>query len=113
MPMEMQRMKRDSVAEAEEDTLASRAARSDGGAALGEEIGPRREIAGAFDSLRRADHRSISDIYRDGLVNILEDEGTRHAIRLLEERTLLASVLTEQEAQGGEGVQVVIGGDGR
>ncbi|MBN8998562.1 MAG: AAA family ATPase [Rhizobiales bacterium] len=47
--MEMQRMKRDSVAEAEEDTLASRAARSDGGAALGEEIGPRREIAGAFD----------------------------------------------------------------
>jgi heat-inducible transcriptional repressor len=66
-----------------------------------------------LDALRRADHRSISDIYRDGLVNILDDEGTRHAIRLLEERTLLASVLAEQEAQGGEGVQVVIGGDGR
>ncbi len=66
-----------------------------------------------LDSLRRADHRSINDIYRDGLVNILDDEGTRHAIRLLEERTLLASVLAEQEAQGGEGVQVVIGGDGR
>ena len=66
-----------------------------------------------LDALRLADHRPISDVYRDGLVNILDDEGTRHAIRLLEERTLLASVLAEQEAQGGEGVQVVIGGDGR
>lgn len=63
--------------------------------------------------LRRADHRPISDIYRDGLVNILDDEGTRQAVRLLEERTLLASVLAEQKAQAGEGVQVVIGGDGR
>ncbi len=72
------------------------------------------EIIGlVLDVLQRVDHRSISDIYRDGLVNILEDEGTRHAIRLLEERTLLASVLAEQEAQGGEGVQVVIGGNGR
>ncbi|HEY1410363.1 MAG TPA: heat-inducible transcriptional repressor HrcA, partial [Promineifilum sp.] len=67
----------------------------------------------ALDVLRRADHRSISDIYRDGLVNILDDEGTRYAVRLLEERTLLASVLAETESQGGEGVQVVIGGDGR
>lgn len=66
-----------------------------------------------LDVLRRADNRPISDIYRDGLVNILDDEGTRHAIRLLEEQTLLASVLAEQEAQGGEGVQVVIGGNGR
>lgn len=66
-----------------------------------------------LDVLRRADNRPISDIYRDGLVNILDDEGTRHAIRLLEEQTLLASVLAEQEAQGNEGVQVVIGGDGR
>lgn len=66
-----------------------------------------------LDTLRLADNRPISDVYRDGLVNILDDEGTRHAIRLLEERTLLASVLAEQEAQGGEGVQVVIGGDGR
>jgi heat-inducible transcriptional repressor len=66
-----------------------------------------------LDVLRRADNRSISDIYRDGLVNILDDEGTRHAIRLLEERTLLASVLAETQAQDSDGVQVVIGGDGR
>jgi heat-inducible transcriptional repressor len=66
-----------------------------------------------IDILRRADYQPISDIYRDGLVNILDDEGTRHAVRLLEERTLLASVLADTQAQGGEGVQVVIGGDGR
>ena len=72
------------------------------------------EIAGlVLDILHRKDNQPISDIYRDGLVNILDDEGTRQAVRLLEERTLLASVLLEQEAQGGEGVQVVIGGDGR
>lgn len=65
------------------------------------------------DILNRADNRPISDIYRDGLVNILDDEGTRHAVRLLEERTLLGTVLAETQAQGGEGVQVVIGGDGR
>jgi len=66
-----------------------------------------------IDALRQADDRSFSDIYRDGLVNILDDEGTRQAIRVLEERTLLASVLAETQAQGAEGVQVVIGGDGR
>jgi heat-inducible transcriptional repressor len=66
-----------------------------------------------LDILKRADNRPISDVYRDGLVNILDDEGTRHAVRLLEERTLLGTVLAETQAQGGEGVQVVIGGDGR
>lgn len=65
------------------------------------------------DILLRADNRPISDVYRDGLVNILEDEGTRHAIRLLEERTLLASVLSETQMESADGVQVVIGGDGR
>lgn len=65
-----------------------------------------------LDVLRRADNMPINDIYRDGLVNILDDEGTRHAVRLLEERTLLASVLSEPHMQRGEGVQVVIGGDG-
>lgn len=66
-----------------------------------------------LDILNRADNRPISDVYRDGLVNILDDEGTRHAVRLLEERTLLGTVLAETQAQGGDGVQVVIGGDGR
>ena len=63
--------------------------------------------------MRRADDRPISDIYRDGLVNIVENEGTRQAVRVLEERTLLANVLSETQVSSEKGVQVVIGGDGR
>ncbi|MEJ2752170.1 MAG: heat-inducible transcriptional repressor HrcA [Chloroflexota bacterium] len=44
-----------------------------------------------LDILQRADERNISDFYRDGLVNLLENEGTRAAVRVLEERTLLAA----------------------
>lgn len=66
-----------------------------------------------LDILKRADHRPISDVYRDGLVNLLDDEGTRHAVRVLEERALLASVLSDAELQNIDGIQVVIGGDGR
>jgi len=64
------------------------------------------------DILQRADSRGISDFYRDGLMNIVEDEGTRQAVRVLEERTLLASVLSETKTDE-RGVQVVIGGEGR
>ena len=66
-----------------------------------------------LDILYRVNHRMISDIYRDGLSNILDHEGTRQAVRVLEERTLLANVLSETQATGETGVQVVIGGDGR
>lgn len=66
-----------------------------------------------LDSISRANDRTISDIYRDGLSNIVDDEGTRQAVRVLEERTLLASVLSETQVSSDSGVQVVIGGDGR
>jgi heat-inducible transcriptional repressor len=67
-----------------------------------------------LDILRRADDRTFSDIYRDGLVNLLEDAGTRQAVRVLEERPLLASVLSETQLEGTrDGIQVVIGGEGR
>lgn len=66
-----------------------------------------------LDGLRRVDDRVIRDIYRDGLVNLIENEGTRQAVRVLEERTLLADVLTETQPSETRGVQVVIGGDGR
>ena len=66
----------------------------------------------ALDIVRRADNQTLTDIYRDGLVNIVEDEGARQAIRVLEERTLLANVLAETQTEM-EGVQVVIGGEGR
>ena len=60
-----------------------------------------------------ADTRNFNDFYRDGLVNLLEDEGTRSAVRVLEERTLLADVLTQAVDRQGTGVQVIIGGEGR
>jgi heat-inducible transcriptional repressor len=66
-----------------------------------------------LDGMQRADRRSITDIYRDGLANIIEDEGARQAVRVLEEGAYLASVLTETLDPDARGVQVVIGGEGR
>jgi heat-inducible transcriptional repressor len=66
-----------------------------------------------LEGLWRADRRRISDIYRDGLANIIEDEGTRQAVRVLEEGPFLASVLYETLEPDITGVQVVIGGEGR
>ncbi|MCA9935797.1 MAG: heat-inducible transcription repressor HrcA [Ardenticatenaceae bacterium] len=67
-----------------------------------------------LDILRRADERPFhSNIYRDGLLNIMDDEGTRSAVRVLEERTLLANVLSHTQTPSASGVQVVIGGEGR
>jgi heat-inducible transcriptional repressor len=66
-----------------------------------------------LEVLKRSDAQSIRDIYRDGLVNLVEDKGTRQAVRVLEERTLLANVLTDTQTPDATGVQVVIGGEGR
>jgi len=66
-----------------------------------------------LEGMDRADRRSITDIYRDGLANIIEDEGARQAVRVLEEGAYLASVLTETLDPDARGVQVVIGGEGR
>ncbi len=63
--------------------------------------------------LRRSDDQQISDIYRDGVMNLIDDKSTRQAVRVLEERTLLANVLTETQPPDVKGVQVVIGGEGR
>lgn len=62
--------------------------------------------------LDRADSRAISEIYHDGLINIVDDAGTRQAVRFLEERTLLSTVISETQTEE-QGVQVVIGGEGR
>lgn len=66
-----------------------------------------------LDGMGRTDRRGISEVYRDGIANIIEDEGTRQAVRVLEEGTILASVLNESLEPAVSGVQVVIGGEGR
>ena len=72
------------------------------------------EVAGLIvDILLESDSRGSGDFYRDGLVNLLEDEGTRQAVRVLEERTMLASVMAQATLPEVSGVQVVIGGESR
>ncbi|MCP4424292.1 MAG: heat-inducible transcription repressor HrcA [Chloroflexi bacterium] len=66
-----------------------------------------------MEALQRSDEQTFRDFYRDGLMNLIEDEGTRQAVRVLEERTLLSNVLTETQTPDATGVQVVIGGEGR
>lgn len=69
------------------------------------------------ETMRRIDHQAQPVIYRDGLVNILrqpefaEPLSARQIVQVLEERTLLESLLMEMLELGG--VQVVIGGEGR
>ena len=64
-----------------------------------------------LDVIKLADSRAISNFYRDGLVNLLEDEGTRQAVRVLEERNLLADVISGSDSINNLGVQVLIGGE--
>jgi len=72
------------------------------------------EVTGLIlDVIKRADSRAIRNFYRDGLVNLLEDEGTRQAVRVLEERNLLADVISDSDSINNLGVQVLIGGEGR
>ena len=65
------------------------------------------------DIMRVADAKQISDIYRDGLTNLLEDEGTRQAVHVLEQPPLLTNFLSEVSDTDFSSVQVVIGGEGR
>lgn len=66
-----------------------------------------------MDTMRRADTKTISQIYRDGIANILDDQGTRQAVRVLEEQSLLSDVVTDMLETDHKGVQVLIGGEGR
>ena len=66
-----------------------------------------------LETMQRADQKGISQVYRDGLANIMEDEGTRQAVRVLEEAPLLSTILAETLEPNVRGVQVVIGGEGR
>lgn len=67
----------------------------------------------AVDILRQTDGMGIHDIYHDGLSNLLKDEGTRQAVRLLEERSIVSDIVQDFTDPDRSGVQVVIGGEGR
>ncbi len=69
------------------------------------------------DIMRSVDQRSTSEIYRDGMLQVLQNpefsssESLRQIMTLVEERQLLEAVLGEAMT-GGE-IQVIIGGEGR
>jgi heat-inducible transcriptional repressor len=70
-----------------------------------------------IETMEEAEARSSSEIYRDGLLNIFrqpefgEIEHVRQIIRILEEQSLLETILAE--VLNSTGVQVIIGGEGR
>jgi heat-inducible transcriptional repressor len=69
------------------------------------------------DVLEAADQRHNVITYREGLSEVLpeftESEGAQQALRLMEERSLLANILSEALDQNVGTVQVVIAGEGR
>jgi len=71
-----------------------------------------------IEVMEQVDQRRASDIYHDGIANILrqpefaEVERMERVLGILERRTFLESLLAEVELTHG-GVQVLIGGEGR
>ncbi len=69
------------------------------------------------DTMRRIDARRSSDVYRDGLLNTLdqpefrEKDGVEQIIRALEERHFVEQLVSEALHHGG--VQIIIGGEGK
>lgn len=74
-------------------------------------------ISVVVDLIRRADAWAATDVYRDGLTEVLklpEYEGREMAealLRVLEEHSLLEEVLSKAQGPSIGGVQVVIGGE--
>lgn len=71
------------------------------------------------ETMRRADDLSAGEVYRDGLAYVLREpefaqsDTALRALRLLEERSFLEEVLAKVLSPSvGEGVQVVIAGEG-
>ena len=67
--------------------------------------------------MRQGERRSISEVYRDGLVNMFnqpefeDSERTRQLMELLEQRSLLEGILSR--TLNASGVQIIIGGEGQ
>ncbi|MCZ7571941.1 MAG: heat-inducible transcriptional repressor HrcA [Ardenticatenaceae bacterium] len=67
--------------------------------------------------LERVDTRSVTELYRDGLIHILRQpefaaaDSVRQILEIIEERSLLENIAAE--VMRGGGLQVIIGGEGR
>ncbi len=78
----------------------------------------RRVAQHVIEVMEQVDQRRASDIYHDGITNILrqpefaEPERVERVLGILQRRTFLESLLAEIELAHG-GVQVLIGGEGR
>ncbi len=70
------------------------------------------------DGMESVGTHLTGEVYRDGLTNVLaepefvESETARKALRVLEERPFLEDLLERTVLSGGEGVQVLIAGEG-
>jgi heat-inducible transcriptional repressor len=66
--------------------------------------------------IQQVDHHSVSEIYRDGLANVLREpefvdaDKFRQVVEVLEQRGILETVLTK--ILNANGVQIIIGGEG-
>jgi heat-inducible transcriptional repressor len=70
-----------------------------------------------LDTMHRIDARTSTDVYRDGLLNILNqpefvhNDSAHQIVRALEERQFVEELIGEVMQQGG--LQIIIGGEGR
>jgi heat-inducible transcriptional repressor len=81
-------------------------------------LGLERQVADvALETMRRLDARTSSEIYRDGLLNVLGQpdfvisESAQQIVRALEERQFVEGMVSEVMERGG--LQIIIGGEGR
>jgi heat-inducible transcriptional repressor len=77
----------------------------------------RRVAETVLDMMRRADACASTDVYQDGLLNVLSQpeflhsESAQRVVRLLEERQFVETLINDVIQHGG--LQVIIGGEGR
>jgi heat-inducible transcriptional repressor len=81
-------------------------------------MGIEHQVAGVvIDTMSRLDSRTSSEIYRDGLLNVLNQpefvhsENAQQVVRALEERQVIDRMVGEVMQSGG--LQIIIGGEGR
>jgi len=78
-----------------------------------------REVGRIVTDVMRGVDQQGGDVYHDGLLNVVvqpeftASESVQQVLRILEERVLLETVLSDIFSRTANGVQVVIGGEGR